>query len=121
MFVMPLGIVIVVSAVQPENSELAIPVALWEKEMFVSEVQLENTPLPATLLGMAMLARAVQPANAESPRLVPVLGSVIPVRLAQLNHALLPMPPTRSPLMVPGMTTVPPGPTYPVMVIAPPL
>src|ERR1017187_6884950 len=51
--------------------------------------------------------------------LVTLLGIVTLVRLVQLKNASPPMLVTGKPLVVSGMVTAPPGPVYPVMVIAP--
>jgi hypothetical protein len=71
-----------------------------------------------TLLGIVTLVRLVEK-NAESPMPVTLSGIVTLVRLMSSMNALSPMAVTGRPVIVSGMTTTPPGPVYPVIVIAP--
>jgi len=72
-----------------------------------------------TLLPITTLLKPVQFQNAYLPMLVTVLGIVILVKLKQKENAFVPMPVTGTLLTSLGMTTAPPGPEYPVIVIAP--
>ncbi len=109
-----------VSPVHPEKSYAVMLVTLLEMITLVSPVQFENTPLPATPLGIVMLFKPAQPANAASPTFVTVFGMLMPDIATTFKKALLPIVPTATPLIVLGIVTAPPGPVYPVIVICPP-
>jgi len=71
------------------------------------------------LLGSAIPAMLDQPWNAELPMLVTPLGIITLVTVSLKKNAESPMLVTGRPLVEMGMVTAPPGPVYPVMVIAP--
>src|ERR1035437_9707130 len=98
MVVTPSAIVTLVSG--PQNSKASMP-------MFV------------TLPGMVMLVRPLQNSQALFPMLVTLVGVVMSVMLLHWEKAKSPMLVTGKPFVHLGITTGPPGPVYPVMVIAP--
>ena len=60
--------------------------------------------------GNVTLTKLVQVSNADCPMLVTLLGIITLVRLELFLKALMPMPRTGTPPIVPGITTAPPGP-----------
>jgi hypothetical protein len=70
------------------------------------------TPLP-----IIALVRLSQNENAESPTVMTLSGMVTLVILVQPKKAPHPMHVTVLPRILDGMTTAPPDPVYPVMVI----
>src|SRR5260370_25393176 len=133
---------------QPENAPKGPPLVPTPSSIFVTlsgiatwvrlehhwNVPHEDVSAPRFMvvmpLPMVMVARLGLPAKAPCPRLVTLSGMVTqvmllrPVRLLwslrfRKDNAPSPMLVTGKPSMVPGMTTFPPGPLYPVMVIVP--
>ena len=66
-------------------------------------------------------AKAVQELNAYSPRFVTLSGIVTPVTVLIPENACAPIPVTGRPVIVEGISTVPAGPMYPVIVMLPAL
>ena len=69
------------------------------------------------VLEIVTSVRLLQNAKAISPIFVTLFGIVTRVRLVLSRKAEPPMLVTGRPLIMPGMSTAPPGPVYPVMVI----
>src|SRR5437867_2395472 len=76
-------------------------------------------PMVVTLLPILTLVRLMQLKDERSPILVMLLGMATLVIAAFAKNAWSPILVTGRPLMVSGMVTAPPGPEYPVIVIAP--
>ena len=72
-----------------------------------------------TLLPIVTLISRVQSVNAPTPRFVMLLGIVILVKMVEYANAWLPMVVTGRPASVAGITTLPPEPVYFVIVIVP--
>ena len=120
MFVTLPPIATVASLSQSSNVDSAMPVTPLPMMTFVRTEHETNacSPRLVTLSGIVTLVRLEQASNAYAPMLVTLLGIVTLVKGWPTN-ALSPMVVTGRPVIVAGMTTAPPGPWYPVIVIVP--
>src|SRR6516165_8437558 len=82
--------------------------------------ELSNTESPMFVTPQPMVTLlSAQPAKAPLLRLITLLGIVTLVTFVRSQNAKSPMVVTGRPPIWSGMFTAPPGPVYPVIVIAP--